>query len=60
MYAEIVGAESNEPLVLLHGGIGTGHYHWSKQVKTLSEQFRLHLPDLPGHGRTPLPTTERV
>ncbi|HVM19854.1 MAG TPA: alpha/beta hydrolase [Egibacteraceae bacterium] len=59
MYAEIVGAESNEPLVLLHGGIGTGHYHWSKQVKTLSEQFRLHLPDLPGHGRTPLPDDGR-
>ena len=55
MYAEIVGAESNPPLVALHGGIGTGHYHWSKQVKGLSERFQLHLPDLPGHGRTPLP-----
>ena len=41
--------------MLLHGGIGTGHYHWSKQVKGLSRQWRLHLPDLPGHGRTPLP-----
>jgi 3-oxoadipate enol-lactonase len=55
MYAEIVGAESNPALVALHGGIGTGHYHWSKQVKALSAEFRLHLPDLPGHGRTPLP-----
>ena len=55
MYAEIVGAQQNPPLVLLHGGIGTGHYHWSKQVKALSQDFRVHLPDLPGHGRTPLP-----
>ena len=55
MYAEIVGPSSKPPLVALHGGIGTGHYHWSKQIKGLSEHFQLHLPDLPGHGRTPLP-----
>ena len=55
MYAEIVGAEQHPALVALHGGIGTGHYHWSKQVKALSAEFRLHLPDLPGHGHTPLP-----
>ncbi len=41
--------------MLLHGGIGTGRYHWSKLVKRLTERFRVHLPDLPGHGRTPLP-----
>ena len=55
MYAEIVGASSNHPLVALHGGIGTGEYHWSKQIKGLSQSYELHLPDLPGHGRTPLP-----
>lgn len=55
MYAEIVGAESGDPVVLLHGGIGTGHYHWSKQIKGIGERYRLHLPDLPGHGRSPLP-----
>jgi pimeloyl-ACP methyl ester carboxylesterase len=55
MYAEIVGRDGADPLVALHGGIGTGHYHWSKQIKGLGERFELHLPDLPGHGRTPLP-----
>ena len=55
MYAEIVGPESGDTVVALHGGIGTGHYHWSKQIKGLSQDYRLHLPDLPGHGRTPLP-----
>ncbi len=39
----------------LHGGTGTGRFHWSKQVKALSREYRVHLPDLPGHGRTPLP-----
>src|SRR5688572_25235821 len=54
MYAEIVGPEQADPVVALHGGIGTGHYHWSKLVKGLSAEYRLHLPDLPGHGQTPL------
>lgn len=55
MYAEILGPEDAADLVLLHGGIGTGRYHWSKQLKALSARFRVHLPDLPGHGGTPLP-----
>ncbi|MEE8601117.1 alpha/beta fold hydrolase [Euzebya tangerina] len=42
-------------LLLLHGGIGTGRYHWSKQIKGLTGAgFRLHMPDLPGHGQTPV------
>lgn len=55
MWSEIVGAAGKPDLVLLHGGIGTGRYHWSKLVKALAADFRVHLPDLPGHGRTPLP-----
>jgi 3-oxoadipate enol-lactonase len=55
MYSETAGAEGAPDLVLLHGGIGTGTYHWSKQLGALGEGHRLHLPDLPGHGRTPLP-----
>jgi pimeloyl-ACP methyl ester carboxylesterase len=48
------GGETTE-LVALHGGTGTGRFHWSKQLKALSREYRVHLPDLPGHGRTPLP-----
>ncbi|HVM00409.1 MAG TPA: alpha/beta fold hydrolase [Egibacteraceae bacterium] len=55
MYAETEGRDTAPPLVLLHGGIGTGRYHWSKLVATLAERWQVHLPDLPGHGRTPLP-----
>lgn len=57
MFAEIHGAGPD--LVLLHGGIGTGRYHWSKLVSPLAARFRVHLPDLPGHGRTPLPGNGR-
>ncbi|MDP8970459.1 MAG: alpha/beta hydrolase [Actinomycetota bacterium] len=55
MHVETVGDDEAPDLVLLHGGIGTGRYHWSKLVEALSARYRLHLPDLPGHGRTPLP-----
>lgn len=55
MFAETEGPADAAALVLLHGGIGTGRYHWSKVVRTLAERWRVHMPDLPGHGRTPLP-----
>lgn len=55
MYAEREGQDNAAPLVLLHGGIGTGRYHWSKLVRLFAERWHVHLPDLPGHGRTPLP-----
>lgn len=55
MHVDYEGPEDGRPLVLLHGGIGTGRYHWSKQIKGLvGAGFRLHMPDLPGHGRTPV------
>src|SRR5690606_28395101 len=55
MHVEHEGPSDAPDVVLLHGGIGTGRYHWSKQVKALAADFRLHLVDLPGHGSTPLP-----
>lgn len=54
MHADIEGNGDRPDVVCLHGGIGTGRYHWSRQVDVLAERFRVHLPDLPGHGRTPL------
>lgn len=54
MHVELEGPEGGPDVVLLHGGIGTGRYHWSKQVKALAADHRVHLPDLPGHGGTPL------
>ncbi len=55
MHVELEGPADGPPLLLLHGGIGTGRYHWSKQVNGLVEAgYRLHMPDLPGHGSTPV------
>lgn len=39
---------------MLHGGIGTGEYHWGRQAEALTDMFHVHLPDLPGHGNSPL------
>lgn len=55
MHTEIQGPDDAPPLVLLHGGIGTGTSHWSKLVPALSQRHRVYLPDLPGHGETPVP-----
>lgn len=55
MQVEVRGPDDAPDLVLLHGGIGTGPYHWGRQADRLTRRFRVHLPDLPGHGRTPPP-----
>jgi 3-oxoadipate enol-lactonase len=55
MHTETEGPEGGVDIVLLHGGIGAGRYHWSRVLPALSARYRVHLPDLPGHGRTPLP-----
>lgn len=59
VHTEQEGPEGAPDLVLLHGGIGTGRYHWSKQIPGLSQRYRVHLPDLPGHGSSPMPPDGR-
>lgn len=54
MHVTTRGSDDAPTLVMLHGGIGTGEYHWGKQADALSDLFRVHLPDLPGHGNSPL------
>lgn len=48
------GASDGPTLILLHGGIGTGTYHWGRQADALQDLLCVHLPDLPGHGSSPL------
>ncbi|MCS6844579.1 MAG: alpha/beta hydrolase [Caldilineales bacterium] len=50
-YSEI---GSGPPLVLLHG-LGGGQDNWQLQVPALAPRYRLILPDLRGHGRSPKP-----
>jgi 4,5:9,10-diseco-3-hydroxy-5,9,17-trioxoandrosta-1(10),2-diene-4-oate hydrolase len=44
-------AGSGYPVVLLHGGGGTGKAFWH-QLQGLSHRFRVIAPDLPGFGRS--------
>src|SRR6185436_7534120 len=55
MYYEIRG--DGEPLVLLHGGTGTGD-NWKLVFKDPPEGFRLIAPDLRGHGQSTNPSGE--
>lgn len=43
----------NRPMVFLHGVGGLGN-NWMKLVRLLPADFRIILPDLPGHGRSTL------
>jgi pimeloyl-ACP methyl ester carboxylesterase len=49
-YYEVYGA--GEPLVLLHGGLGTAE-SWAMQTPALAERYRVYVPERRGHGRTP-------
>ncbi|MDX1606856.1 MAG: alpha/beta fold hydrolase [Candidatus Competibacterales bacterium] len=46
-------AGSGEPLLLLHSG-GMTRAEWQSQRVPLAEHFQVLLPDLPGHGHSPL------
>jgi pimeloyl-ACP methyl ester carboxylesterase len=43
---------SGEPLVLLHGGMGSWN-HWSRNVDALSRRYAVHALDMPGYGDSP-------
>jgi 3-oxoadipate enol-lactonase len=48
----IHGPENAPPIVLLHGLLLDGHM-WDGQVSSLSQRFRVIVPDFPGHGESP-------
>lgn len=48
-----------QPLLLLHSG-GMTAAEWAPHVETLSQHYRLIVPDLPGHGRSLLARGERL
>src|SRR5476649_1131959 len=49
-----VEAGQGTPVVLLHGFPLSGAI-WHEQQKQLAEQYRVIVPDLRGHGRSPAP-----
>lgn len=50
-------AGSGTPLVLLHG-LGGSKVTWLPLVAPLSEQYRVIVPDLPGHGESDKPRVD--
>jgi pimeloyl-ACP methyl ester carboxylesterase len=51
MHVERLG--SGPPLVLVHG-LASSHVHWMGVAPALAGSHRVHIPDLPGFGLTPL------
>lgn len=53
-YYQSYGEQHQQTLILLHSG-GMHHGEWQPQIEPLSKRYHLLVPDLPGHGLTPLP-----
>lgn len=51
MHVEFRGREGAPPVLLLHGG-GVAGWMWEPLARELGEDWRLLIPDLPGHGRS--------
>ncbi|MPV85164.1 alpha/beta fold hydrolase [Ostreibacterium oceani] len=48
---------TSDTLVLLHSG-GMAGVEWQPQIAQLSKKFNLLVPDLPGHGQSPIADDE--
>ena len=48
-------AGAGEPLLLLHGGLGTGQLHWWRELPFFGQTYRTVAPDLRGYGRSAPP-----
>jgi len=46
---------SGDPLLLLHGGLGTARLHYYAEIPFFAERFRVIAPDLRGYGRSTPP-----
>lgn len=53
MKLKIIGNPQNPPIVFLHGFMGTGE-DWMSIASQFGNHFYCLMPDLPGHGETPL------
>jgi pimeloyl-ACP methyl ester carboxylesterase len=51
MYYATYGDPSNDPLILLHGGLGNADY-FVNQIPAFSEHYYVITPDSRGHGRS--------
>jgi pimeloyl-ACP methyl ester carboxylesterase len=53
IHYEVLGVQPSVPtLTLLHNFMSSGRSAWGPMLDDLSKQYRLLLPDSPGHGRS--------
>lgn len=48
-----VGGPEGAPIVVLLHGLAADRNHWNRVAKRLTADYRVYVPDLPGHGETP-------
>lgn len=48
-------AGTGEPLLLLHGGLGTALLHYHREIPFFAERYRVIAPDMRGYGRSSPP-----
>jgi valacyclovir hydrolase len=48
-------AGAGEPLLLLHGGLGTALLHWWREIPFFAQHYRVIAPDMRGYGRSSPP-----
>ncbi|MCJ7726864.1 MAG: alpha/beta hydrolase, partial [Acidimicrobiia bacterium] len=51
-WIDLAGPQDAPPVVFLHGG-GANRGMWRWQLEALASEFRVIVPDLPGHGHHP-------
>ena len=58
-YAQKDDALSQKPPLIIIHGAGSNHLEWSAEIRRLPG-VRVIAPDLPGHGRSPLPGRDSI
>jgi pimeloyl-ACP methyl ester carboxylesterase len=58
--ARVFCGGSGSPLLLVHGGWGGAHFHWSSVWEELARSHRVVAPDLPGLGAVDQPARPSV
>ena len=53
-------AKLDAPVILLLHGTGASSHSWGPLIKILSQDFRVIVPDLPGHGFTERPASSQL
>lgn len=48
-------AGTGDPLLLVHGGLGTALLHWWREMPVFAGRYRVIAPDLRGYGRSSPP-----